>query len=93
MAGEQTDVLETFREYFVLISGRLLRAVPCLRAGIGHWLFGHARSLYRKPKVWCAGRDTPNAIRRSVEETEPPNEHVPVCRIAQTFANDRSSMT
>jgi hypothetical protein len=68
MAGEQTDVLETFREYFVLISGRLLRAVPCLRAGIGHWLFGHARSLYRKPKVWCAGRDTPNAIRCNVRK-------------------------
>jgi hypothetical protein len=93
MACEPTDVLETFREYFVLIGGRLLRAVPCLRAGIGHWLFGHARSLYRKPKSRVCRKGHPERYTVQCEETEPPNEHGLVCRIAQTFANDRSSMT
>jgi hypothetical protein len=62
MACEHTDLLETFSEYAVFISGRLPRAVRCLPAGIGHRMFGHARVYKGSPGAGCAGRDTWSAM-------------------------------
>ena len=66
MPCEHTDVLEAFSECPVFISGRLPRGVRCLPAGIGHWVFGHARVYRGSPRAGCAGRDTWSAMPASV---------------------------